>query len=214
MKFLIYFGKQKDKRNDCSFARFLLIKTLPITVLCFCVFAFSTAAFAQTKKTKAKIPVKKAVSVKSLVAVNLPKVTQIDGDALQKLLKPNGKPLLINFWATWCEPCREEFPDLVKINADYKDKIDVIAISLDELSEINNDVPKFLAQMKAEMPAYLLKTPNEEAVIAAVSKDWRGGLPFSILINAAGEAIYMKEGKFKADFLRGEIDKSLLPTPK
>jgi thiol-disulfide isomerase/thioredoxin len=84
-------------------------------------------------------------------------VTQIDAKGLKDLLKPNGKPLLINFWATWCASCREEFPDLVKIGTDYKGKIDLITVSLDELSEINGEVPKFLAQMKSESPAYLLK---------------------------------------------------------
>ena len=137
----------------------------------------------------------------------MPKVTQIDAEALKNLIVPNGKPLLINFWATWCVPCREEFPDLVKIGADYKDKIDLITISLDELSEINGDVPKFLAEMKAEMPSYLLKTPSEEAAIAVVSKDWQGALPFTILFNEKGEAVYFKQGKFQTEILRQELEK-------
>jgi len=128
---------------------------------------------------------------------------------LKNLMKPNGKPLLINFWATWCDPCREEFPDLVKIGADYKDKIDLITVSLDELSEINGDVPKFLAQMKSDAPAYLLKTPDEGAAITIVSKSWQGGLPFTILYNANGETVYIKQGKFKTEFLRAEIEKTL-----
>ena len=145
--------------------------------------------------------------------VSLPKVTQIDGVALQKLLKSNGKPLLINFWATWCDPCREEFPDLVKIDAEYKGKIDFITISLDDLAEINRDVPKFLADMKAEMPAYLLKTPDESAAIASVAKDWTGGLPFTILFNAKGEGIYSRQGKIKLEILRAELEKMLPAFP-
>ncbi|HEX8264825.1 MAG TPA: TlpA disulfide reductase family protein [Pyrinomonadaceae bacterium] len=137
----------------------------------------------------------------------MPIVTQIDAAGLKNLLKPNGRPLLINFWATWCEPCREEFPDLVKIGTDYKGKIDLITVSLDELSEINGDVPKFLAQMKSEFPAYLLKTPDEDAAIGVVSKDWQGALPFTILFNAQGETIYSKQGKFKTDVLVAEIEK-------
>lgn len=139
--------------------------------------------------------------------VNLPKVTQIDEVKLKTLLKPNGKPILVNFWATWCEPCREEFPDLVKIGADYKGKLDFITISLDDLEELNRDVPKFLAEMKVEMPAYLLKATNDDAAISSVSKDWQGGLPFTMLINTKGEIVYFKQGKVKPDILRGEIDK-------
>jgi len=136
-----------------------------------------------------------------------PKVTQIDEQGLKDLLKPNGKPRLINFWATWCGPCREEFPDLVKIGTDHKDKIDLITVSLDELSEINGEVPKFLAEMRSESLAYLLKTSDADAAINLVSKDWQGALPFTILFNAQGETIYSKQGKFKSDVLVAEIEK-------
>ncbi|MBA2606944.1 MAG: redoxin family protein, partial [Acidobacteria bacterium] len=149
------------------------------------------------------------------VVTNLPKVTQIDDAALKNLLKREGetaKPLLINFWATWCDPCREEFPDLVKIDADYKGKIDFITVSLDDLAEINRDVPKFLAEMKAEMPAYLLKTASEEIAIASVSKQWQGGLPYTILFNEKGETLYSRQGKVKLEILLPEIEKALTKT--
>jgi thiol-disulfide isomerase/thioredoxin len=173
------------------------------------IFAFFSAAnfHAQTKKNKSK-----TAAPKNQIKLNLPKVTQIDATALKNLLKPNGKALLINFWATWCDPCREEFPDLIKIGADYKDKIDLITISLDELSEIDNDVPKFLAEMKATTPAYLLKVPDEGSAIAVVSKDWQGGLPFTILFNEKGETVYSIQGKFKTNLLRTEIEKLINPT--
>ncbi len=121
----------------------------------------------------------------------------------------NAKPLLINFWATWCDPCREEFPELVKINDDYKGKIDFITISLDDLAEIKREVPQFLSNMKAQMPAYLLKTDDEEAAIATVSKDWQGGLPFTVLLNEKGEIVYVRQGKIKPETVRAEIDKEL-----
>jgi len=168
------------------------------------IFFLIADSYAQTKKIESKLPAPKNQTVS-----NLPKVTQIDAEALKNLLKPNGKPLLINFWATWCVPCREEFPDLVKISADFKDKIDLITVSLDDLAEIKRDVPKFLAEMKLDAPAYLLKTPDEGAAISVVSKDWQGGLPFTIFINATGETLYIKQGKFKTEFLRAEIEKTL-----
>lgn len=180
-----------SRRFSGVFSLFLLMAAFGI---------FSAEISAQGKKAKNTAP-------KTETNLNLPKVTQIDETALKNLLKPTGKPLLINFWATWCDPCREEFPDLVKIGADYKDKINLITISLDDLAEINNDVPKFLGQMKAEMPAYLLKVPDEGAAIALVSKNWQGGLPFTILFDSNGTAVYEKQGKFNTAFLRNEIDK-------
>lgn len=135
-----------------------------------------------------------------------PTVKRIDTAGLRKLLKPNGKPLLINFWATWCDPCREEFPELVKIDAEYKGNIDFVTVSLDDLAEINRDVPKFLAEMKAPMPAFLLKAVDEDAAIAAVSRDWTGGLPFTVLIDENGVVAFTKQGKVKIDVLRGLLD--------
>jgi thiol-disulfide isomerase/thioredoxin len=175
---------------------------------------FSVDLHAQKRRVPARNTKKKLPPKPAPIDPNLPKVTQIDITGLKNLLKregENAKPLLINFWATWCDPCREEFPDLVKINADYKGKIDFVTISLDYLSEINRDVPKFLAEMKAEMPAYLLKTDSEEAAIAMVSKTWQGGLPFTILFDAGGKEIYLRQGKIKPETVRAEIDKLLVP---
>src|SRR5437867_7932333 len=124
-------------------------------------------------------------------------VTQIDLIALKKLLKRAGKPGLINFWATWCDPCREEYPDLVKIDEQYRGKIDFLTVSLDDLADKDTAVPKFLTEMKAEMPAYILITPDEEAAIAAVSKDWSGALPLTILYNEKGGVSYFRQGKVK-----------------
>lgn len=136
-----------------------------------------------------------------------PLVRQIDIPGLRKALTPTGKPLLVNFWATWCDPCREEFPDLVKLDSEYKGRIDFITISLDDLAEINRGVPKFLSEMKAEMPAYLLKTTDDDAAIAVVSKNFTGALPFTILYDASGKETYVRQGKVVLGVLRAEIDK-------
>lgn len=178
------------------------LSSLVISILCLALFSQS-ACQNQTKKAHENPPATKTETVSILP----PKVTQIDASGLKEVLKPKGRPLLINFWATWCGPCREEFPDLVKIGADHKDKIDLITISLDELSEINGEVPKFLAQMRSDSPAYLLKTPDADAAINLVSEDWQGALPFTILFNAHGETMYSKQGKFETDVLVDEIEK-------
>ncbi|HTK36968.1 MAG TPA: TlpA disulfide reductase family protein [Pyrinomonadaceae bacterium] len=137
-------------------------------------------------------------------------VTEVNETNLKNILKPNGKPLLVNFWATWCDPCREEFPELVKIDNEYKGKIDFVTVSLDDITDINAAVPKFLGEMKADMPAYLLKTDDESAVISGIAKDWSGGLPFTILYNEKGEIAYFRQGKVIPATLRTEITK-LIP---
>ncbi|HEX9962128.1 MAG TPA: TlpA disulfide reductase family protein, partial [Pyrinomonadaceae bacterium] len=122
-------------------------------------------------------------------------MTQVDDGKIKQLLKPGGKPLLVNFWATWCIPCREEFPDLVKIDREYRGKIDFFTVSLDFIEELNTGVPKFLSEMKAEMPTYLLTSADENTLISSIAKDWNGGLPFTILYNEKGEITYLRQGK-------------------
>lgn len=163
---------------------------LPAIIVCVIVFAIATSA-QQTAPT--------------------PKVTQIDILALKRLVRPAGKPLLMNFWATWCDPCREEYPDLVKIDQEYRGKIDFVTVSLDEVTDKDTAVPKFLIDMKAEMPSYLLVTNNEEAAMGVVSKDWTGGLPFTILFDAKGGVLYSRQGKVKIDVLRAALVKSTTP---
>jgi len=165
------------------------------------------------------------VSILSLIAITVatsvatfsqtsgpaPKITQIDIMGLKRLVRPQGKPLLINFWATWCVPCREEYPDLVKIDQEYRGKIDFLTVSLDELADKDTLVPKFLTEMKAQMPAYLLTTTDEEAAMAVVSRDWGGALPFTILFDQRGAIAYSRQGKVKLDLLKAALIKAVPP---
>jgi thiol-disulfide isomerase/thioredoxin len=181
------------------------------TSLCAVLF-LANSSCAQTKNTAQKSPAeqKSTAETKPQAAANIPRVTQIDDARIKQLLKPaGGKPLLVNFWATWCSPCREEFPDLVKIDAEFKGKIDFFTVSLDFIEEINTGVPKFLSQMKAEMPTYLLTSADENTLISSIAKDWSGGLPFTILYNEKGEITYLRQGKVKHETLKSEIEKTL-----
>ena len=149
--------------------------------------------------------------IKPVVRTNPSNVKEIDIVGLKKLIKPTGRPLLINFWATWCPPCIDEFPDLVKIDNDYRGKLDVITVSMDDLADIDTYVPKFLSDMKAEMPAYLLHTKDEAAAIRLAYKDWAGNLPVTVLFDASGSVAYARNGKIRIQPLRENIDKLLAP---
>ena len=142
-------------------------------------------------------------------------VAPIDTEALKNLLsEQRERPLLVNFWATWCDPCRDEFPDLVKIDSEYRaqQSMDFITISLDDFSDIKTSVPKFLGSMKANMPAYLLNVPDPEPAIDLVDKGWAGSLPATFLYNAKGEVVYKHFGRVDPKELRAEIDKLVKKT--
>lgn len=133
----------------------------------------------------------------------------INGEEMQSLLKRDGnRPLLVNYWATWCDPCRDEFPDLVKIDARYRPQgLDFIAISLDDLSDLKTAVPKFLHTMKATMPVYLLNMPDPEPAINSVDSQWSGALPATFLYDKNGQIVYKHFGRIKAVELRAAIEK-------
>lgn len=174
-----------------------------------CLLFASFASFAApVQKQKGRAAKPTAKSQKPVV------VAPIDTEALKNILsEQRERPLLINFWATWCDPCRDEFPDLVKIDSEYRPRsMDFITISLDDFSDIKTSVPQFLGSMKASMPAYLLNVPDPEPAIDLVDKGWAGSLPATFLFNAKGEVVYKHFGRVDPNELRAAIDKLVKKT--
>jgi thiol-disulfide isomerase/thioredoxin len=163
-----------------------------------CILLVGLTAPAQRKKGRATKP-----------KAPLPVVSEIDTEALKGLItQQRERPLLVNFWATFCDPCRDEFPDLVKIDKDYRPhSLEFVTVSLDDVGEIKTSVPEFLVQMKATMPAYLLNVMDPEAAINFVDRGWRGDLPATYLYNEKGEVVYKHIGRVNAAQLREAIDK-------
>jgi thiol-disulfide isomerase/thioredoxin len=170
---------------------------VPITLCILAVNLASLVASAQKKAGDAKS--RKPVAV----------VSPIDTDALKGLItQQRGGPLLVNFWATFCDPCRDEFPDLVKIDKDFRPRsLEFVTVSLDDFEEINTGVPQFLDSMKATMPAYLLNVPDPEPAINLVDKRWQGDLPATFLFNEKGEVVYRHIGRVNTAELRAAIEK-------
>ena len=136
-------------------------------------------------------------------------VSAIDTNELKGLLtQQRERPLLVNFWATFCDPCRDEFPDLVKIDKDYgPHALEFVTVSLDDMSDIKTEVPKFLDSMKARMPAYLLNANDPEPAINLVDPRWQGDLPATFLYNEKGEVVYKRIGRVNPVELREAIEK-------
>src|SRR5215213_477112 len=163
-----------------------------------CILLVGFAAPAQKRKGRAAKPRKP-----------LPVVSAIDTEALKGLLTQQREhPLLVNFWATFCDPCRDEFPDLVKIDQDYGPRaLEFVTVSLDDMSEIKNEVPKFLDLMNAKMPAYLLNVSDPEPAINFIDRRWQGDLPATYLYNEKGEVVYKHIGRVNTAELREAIEK-------
>ena len=143
------------------------------------------------------------------------KTTRIDGEELKSLVTKakNKQPVLINFWATWCGPCRVEFPDLVEIDEEYRQKgLHFVVVSVDELSFIDTRVPEFLQSYKATMPSYLIDLPNRREIAKAVrqiSPTFRDAYTFTLLFDKSGKLVFQKNGRVDVKILRAQINKVL-----
>jgi thiol-disulfide isomerase/thioredoxin len=148
-----------------------------------------------------------------------PRVAEVKEDGLKSLLRagePRQRPLLVNFWATWCVPCREEFPDLVKLRARYAaEQLDFALVSLDDVSDIETAVPDFLSESgAAALPAYLLHAEDDGAAINLVDPRWGGELPATFLYDRTGQIVFNHKGRIKPAELQAAIDKTLAAKPQ
>lgn len=188
--------------------------------------AGDATASAQTqttqKKSEQKAPEQQKQTTPSASAqtpVGRPRVTEVKEDGLKSLLRagePRQRPLLVNFWATWCGPCREEFPDLVKLRAHYAaEQLDFALVSLDDVSEIEKGVPDFLSESgAAALPAYLLHAEDDSTAINLVDPKWAGELPATFLYDRAGQLVFNHKGRIKPAELQAAIDKTLAAKPQ
>ena len=123
------------------------------------------------------------------------KVKIINTEDLRGIVKNNDLPLLINIWATWCMPCREEFPDLVKISNSYKGKVRFVGISVDDSEDLDSKVIPFIKNRKAEFEIYLLKVVDPEDFINLLNKKWGGAIPATFIYDKRGNQEEMLIGK-------------------
>lgn len=116
------------------------------------------------------------------------RVQLLDEAGLRSLLGARkGRPLLVNVWATWCAPCVEEFPALVKIDSIYRKRgLDVATISIDFEDEVEGKVLPFLKRQRARMSNFVNAFPTPSALINAIDSTWSGAIPAAFLVNERG----------------------------
>ena len=126
-----------------------------------------------------------------------PDVERADHVKLLRLVRAGGaKATLVNVWATWCEPCRKEMPDLLRLKERYgRAGFRLILVSADDPDSAETAVRSVLASSGVDFLSYVSQDTNDEAFISGMSPAWTGALPASFL--------YDRNGKL-SEFVTGE----------
>ena len=137
-------------------------------------------------------------------------IETVDAAGLTELRKGEGsKVRLVNFWATWCGPCVTEFPDLVEINRMYRNRDFEFVTVAANFPDEKNEVLKFLTKQQASNRNLLFGTTEKYKLMEAFDREWKGALPYTVLLGPTGETLWKQEGPIDPIDLKRAIVKAL-----
>jgi thiol-disulfide isomerase/thioredoxin len=111
-----------------------------------------------------------------------------------------GRPLVLNFWATWCAPCVEEMPELTALQKELQPRnVQILGIGIDNPANIS----AFAAKYKIGYPLYVAGMEGSE--LSRQLGNQAGGLPFTVLVDASGKVKKTYLGRLKMEELRRDI---------
>ena len=112
----------------------------------------------------------------------------------------DGSVVLVNFWATWCKPCREEMPMLVELHNEFGDMdLQVVGIALDDVQQARD----FAAELGVNYP--ILVGSTDVMAVVRLYGNLSGVLPYSVLIDRAGTIRWAHLGVLEKTDLAGRI---------
>lgn len=110
-----------------------------------------------------------------------------------------GKPVIMNFWATWCEPCREEMPEISALAAEHPE-IAVLGLAIDEAAAVH----EFAESTPVSYP--LLIAENEGMPLAEQLGNTKGVLPYTVVISANGQVTHTFFGRVNRQMLQKALN--------
>lgn len=141
------------------------------------------------------------LNTQTLFAAHLPNENGVS----QALSQYKGKIIVLNFWATWCAPCREEMPELSQLYTEYKSKnVVVLGIAVDELALVK----EFSLATPVSYP--LFAAENDGMNLGVNLGNDKGVLPYTVIINADGSVVKTFFGRINKSLISSTL-KPLLP---
>lgn len=131
-------------------------------------------------------------------------------DLKRKINNREGKILFINFWATWCKPCVDEFPALVKLAENNKNNdVEFLSLSVDLIKEINSNVIPFIEKQKVNFPVFVIPEKESDEVIGFISEEWNGAIPATAIYDTQGKLVEFITGAETYESFQQKIEKIL-----
>ncbi len=115
-----------------------------------------------------------------------------------------GKPLIVNFWARWCGPCRVEIPELIAIRRAYKGKLEVLGIGIEDKADAAKE---FARAYEMDYPVFVAREKGIPLMQALGNT--KGGLPFTIVVDRNGQVVQKKMGIMKKADLEAAAELAL-----
>ncbi len=123
---------------------------------------------------------------------------------LERVRSARGSVVLVNVWATWCVPCREEFPDLLRLRREYGGRGFRLVLVSADLASQRPQVEEFLRAQGVDFPTFA-KAEADQEFIDGLERRWSGALPATLLFDREGRRVAFWEGSIPLPELRSRV---------
>lgn len=118
------------------------------------------------------------------IRIDAQEVRSVKITEIEKMISESRHPLLINFWATWCKPCVEELPSLIReVKAHAADSIELILVSLDDKENYPGKLRDFIRNRNYEGTFLWLDETNADYFCPVIDTSWSGAIPATLFLN-------------------------------